>query len=147
MHTTGRAISSLLSDQTGAWCRQAVRRSAHHVVGFWQLRRCGGGFCIDELAGYDRQSSCEHSLACAACTVCLAYLIKCFDSADSQVCLYPSVSHATWSDPYVGVSDAEALLQSLQLTEAEGKAFALTSMEGEGPGSDRQRWQALFQAT
>ena len=41
---------------------------------------------------------------------------------------------------------AEALLQSLQLAEAENKAFALTSTEGEGPGSDTQKWQTLFKA-
>lgn len=53
---------------------------------------------------------------------------------------------ATWSDPHDGVFGAEALLQSLQSTEAEGKAFALTSTEGQGPGSDRQKWQTLFEA-
>lgn len=41
---------------------------------------------------------------------------------------------------------AEALLQSLQLSETENKVFALTSTEGQGPGTDKAQWQALFQS-
>ncbi|KAA6429530.1 MAG: hypothetical protein FRX49_00922 [Trebouxia sp. A1-2] len=40
---------------------------------------------------------------------------------------------------------AEALLQALQLPETENKVFALTSTEGEGPGTDKAKWKALFQ--
>jgi hypothetical protein len=39
---------------------------------------------------------------------------------------------------------AEAVVQALQSPEAEGKAFALTSTEGEGPGSDAAKWAELF---
>ncbi len=42
---------------------------------------------------------------------------------------------------------AEALLQALQLPETENKVFALTSTEGEGPGTDKAKWKALFQAS
>ena len=42
---------------------------------------------------------------------------------------------------------AEALLQSLQLPETENKVFSLTSTEGQGPGTDKDKWKALFQAT
>lgn len=42
---------------------------------------------------------------------------------------------------------AEALLQSILLSETENKAFALTSTEGEGPGTDKKKWQVLFQAS
>ena len=41
---------------------------------------------------------------------------------------------------------AEAILQSLALTETEGRTYALSSTEGEGPGSDEQRWRSLFLA-
>lgn len=44
------------------------------------------------------------------------------------------------------VGAAEALLQSMLLSETENKAFAVTSTEGEGPGTDKSKWQALFQA-
>lgn len=42
---------------------------------------------------------------------------------------------------------AEALLQALQLPETENKVFALTSTEGEGPGTDKAKWKALFQTS
>jgi len=41
---------------------------------------------------------------------------------------------------------AEAILQSLALAETEGRTYALSSTEGEGPGSDEQRWRSLFLA-
>ena len=48
-------------------------------------------------------------------------------------------------EAYVDI--AEALLQSLLLSETENKVFALTSTEGEGPGTDTKKWQGLFQAS
>jgi hypothetical protein len=45
------------------------------------------------------------------------------------------------------LSHAEALLQALQLPETENKVFALTSTEGEGPGTDKAKWKALFQTS
>ena len=42
---------------------------------------------------------------------------------------------------------AEALLQSMLLPETENKVFAVTSTEGEGPGTDKNKWKALFQAS
>ncbi|KAL3162977.1 hypothetical protein ABBQ32_009409 [Trebouxia sp. C0010 RCD-2024] len=42
---------------------------------------------------------------------------------------------------------AEALLQSLLLSETENRVFALTSTEGEGPGTDTKKWQGLFQTS
>ncbi|KAL0042235.1 hypothetical protein WJX77_006800 [Trebouxia sp. C0004] len=42
---------------------------------------------------------------------------------------------------------AEALLQALQLPETENKVFALTSTKGEGPGTDKAKWKALFQTS
>ena len=46
-----------------------------------------------------------------------------------------------------GMCHAEALLQALQLPETENKVFALTSTEGEGPGTDKAKWKALFQTS
>lgn len=42
---------------------------------------------------------------------------------------------------------AEALLQSMLLPETENKVFAVTSTEGEGPGTDKNKWKILFQAS
>ncbi|GFH14796.1 NAD(P)-bd_dom domain-containing protein [Haematococcus lacustris] len=42
------------------------------------------------------------------------------------------------------IATAEAVVQALQSSAAEGRAFALASREGEGPGQDRQRWEQLF---
>lgn len=38
----------------------------------------------------------------------------------------------------------EAIVQILGLDEAEGKAYAITSKEGEGPGTDPAKWKALL---
>lgn len=43
-------------------------------------------------------------------------------------------------------SDAEAVVQSLQTLDAENRAFALSSVQGEGPGQDAAKWRALFAA-
>jgi uncharacterized protein YbjT (DUF2867 family) len=42
------------------------------------------------------------------------------------------------------IAVAEAILQSLMLPETQGRAIALTSVEGEGPGEDSSKWKALF---
>lgn len=47
------------------------------------------------------------------------------------------------ADVYV----AEALLQSMLLPETENKVYAVTSTEGEGPGTDKKKWKALFKAS
>jgi len=44
------------------------------------------------------------------------------------------------------IAVAEACIQALSLASAENKAFALASKEGEGPGEDAARWDALFTA-
>uniref|UniRef100_A0A383VWN8 NAD(P)-binding domain-containing protein n=1 Tax=Tetradesmus obliquus TaxID=3088 RepID=A0A383VWN8_TETOB len=44
------------------------------------------------------------------------------------------------------IAVAEAIVQSLQSTATENKAFAIASVEGEGPGQDAAKWQALFTA-
>lgn len=43
------------------------------------------------------------------------------------------------------IATAEAIVQSLVLDSAEGRAFALTSTPGEGPGQDPARWRQLFE--
>jgi len=42
------------------------------------------------------------------------------------------------------IAVAEAVVQSFLLTEAENKAFSVSSMEGEGPGTEAAKWKALF---
>jgi uncharacterized protein YbjT (DUF2867 family) len=42
------------------------------------------------------------------------------------------------------IAVAEAIVQSLALEEVEGRAFAVSSKEGEGPGQDAAKWRALF---
>ncbi|BDA42679.1 probable protein TIC 62, chloroplastic [Coccomyxa sp. Obi] len=42
------------------------------------------------------------------------------------------------------IAVAEAIVQILALEEAEGKAYAITSKEGDGPGTDSARWRALL---
>jgi hypothetical protein len=42
------------------------------------------------------------------------------------------------------IAVAEAAVQALQLPVAENRAFALASVEGEGPGQDAGKWEALF---
>lgn len=39
---------------------------------------------------------------------------------------------------------AEAIVQMLSLDGTEGKAYAITSTQGEGPGKDPSKWQALL---
>ncbi|XP_075634206.1 uncharacterized protein At5g02240 [Castanea sativa] len=41
---------------------------------------------------------------------------------------------------------AEACIQALDIEFTEGKAYEINSVEGEGPGSDPQKWQELFKA-
>lgn len=42
------------------------------------------------------------------------------------------------------IATAEAMLQALRLEEAENRAFAITSKEGDGPGEDAQQWRQIF---
>lgn len=44
------------------------------------------------------------------------------------------------------IAVAEAIVQSLQSTATENKAFAIASVEGDGPGQDAAKWGQLFQA-
>lgn len=44
------------------------------------------------------------------------------------------------------IAVAEAIVQALALEAAEGRAVALSSTEGPGPGQDPARWRALFEA-
>ncbi|KAF3453997.1 hypothetical protein FNV43_RR04440 [Rhamnella rubrinervis] len=39
---------------------------------------------------------------------------------------------------------AEACIQALDIEFTEGKAYEINSVEGEGPGSDQQKWRELF---
>ncbi|KAG6629872.1 hypothetical protein CIPAW_14G115600 [Carya illinoinensis] len=41
---------------------------------------------------------------------------------------------------------AEACVQALDIESTEGKTYEINSVEGEGPGSDPQKWQELFDA-
>nr|POF11108.1 uncharacterized protein, chloroplastic [Quercus suber] len=41
---------------------------------------------------------------------------------------------------------AEACIEALDMEFTEGKAYEINSVEGEGPGSDPQKWQELFKA-
>ncbi|KAL6284347.1 hypothetical protein ACE6H2_015276 [Prunus campanulata] len=41
---------------------------------------------------------------------------------------------------------AEACIQALDIECTEGKTFEVNSVEGEGPGSDQQKWRELFKA-
>lgn len=43
------------------------------------------------------------------------------------------------------IAVAEAIVQALMLESTEGKAYAVTSKEGDGPGEDATRWKVLFQ--
>jgi uncharacterized protein YbjT (DUF2867 family) len=42
------------------------------------------------------------------------------------------------------IAVAEAIVQALTLPETEGRAFAVASKEGAGPGQDAAKWKALF---
>ncbi|KAK9909435.1 hypothetical protein WJX75_002252 [Coccomyxa subellipsoidea] len=42
------------------------------------------------------------------------------------------------------IAVAEAIVQILALGEAESKAYAITSKEGDGPGTDPAKWKALL---
>jgi uncharacterized protein YbjT (DUF2867 family) len=44
------------------------------------------------------------------------------------------------------IAVAEAVVQSLLLPSTENKAFALASVEGDGPGQDTAQWDRLFSA-
>jgi hypothetical protein len=39
---------------------------------------------------------------------------------------------------------AEAIVQMLALDATEGKAYAITSTVGEGPGTDPAKWRSLL---
>ena len=39
---------------------------------------------------------------------------------------------------------AEAIVQSLQLQGTINKTFSITSKEGDGPGQDPKKWEALL---
>nr|XP_015868999.2 uncharacterized protein At2g37660, chloroplastic-like [Ziziphus jujuba var. spinosa] len=39
---------------------------------------------------------------------------------------------------------AEACIQALDIEFTQGKAYEINSVEGEGPGSDQQKWRELF---
>ena len=41
---------------------------------------------------------------------------------------------------------AEAMLQALAIPETEGRSYAISSTEGEGPGGSREQWRSLFLA-
>ena len=41
-------------------------------------------------------------------------------------------------------SHAEAIVQILALDATEGKAYAITSTVGDGPGTDPAKWRALL---
>lgn len=43
------------------------------------------------------------------------------------------------------IAVAEAIVQALALESTQGKAFSLTSKEGEGPGTEADKWRALFE--
>ena len=53
-------------------------------------------------------------------------------------CMAPThcLVHSSWR--------AEAIVQMLSMDGTEGKAYAITSTEGEGPGKDPSKWQALL---
>lgn len=42
------------------------------------------------------------------------------------------------------IAVAEAIVQALALDSTEGRAFAVSSSEGAGPGQDAAKWKALF---
>eukprot|EP00878_Enallax_costatus_P001844 GHUV01002002.1.p1 GENE.GHUV01002002.1~~GHUV01002002.1.p1 ORF type:complete len:298 (+),score=86.12 GHUV01002002.1:151-1044(+) len=44
------------------------------------------------------------------------------------------------------IAVAEAMVQALQLSSTDNRAFALASVEGEGPGEDKSKWDKLFTA-
>jgi hypothetical protein len=44
------------------------------------------------------------------------------------------------------IAVAEACVQALQMVVTDNKAFALASVEGDGPGQDAGKWQQLFTA-
>jgi hypothetical protein len=44
------------------------------------------------------------------------------------------------------ITVAEAVVQALGSAAAEGRAFAIESVEGEGPGEDAAAWGKLFEA-
>jgi hypothetical protein len=44
------------------------------------------------------------------------------------------------------IAVAEACVQALQLECTDNRAFALASVEGDGPGQDSGKWQQLFSA-
>jgi hypothetical protein len=42
------------------------------------------------------------------------------------------------------IAVAEAAVQALRLASTENRAFALASVEGDGPGQDAGKWDKLF---
>lgn len=60
----------------------------------------------------------------------------CFGDA----CLLPDDLHVLHTETV----RAEAIVQILALGEAESKAYAITSKEGDGPGTDPAKWKALL---
>lgn len=42
------------------------------------------------------------------------------------------------------IATAEAVVQALSCPAAEGRAYALSSAQGEGPGTDAGAWAQLF---
>ena len=43
------------------------------------------------------------------------------------------------------IATAEAILQALTVSSTEGKAIAITSTEGDGPGEDAAKWKVMFE--
>lgn len=44
------------------------------------------------------------------------------------------------------ITVAEAVVQALGCPETEGRAFAIESVDGAGPGTDADKWSKLFEA-
>uniref|UniRef100_A0A453I3K5 NAD(P)-binding domain-containing protein n=1 Tax=Aegilops tauschii subsp. strangulata TaxID=200361 RepID=A0A453I3K5_AEGTS len=41
---------------------------------------------------------------------------------------------------------AEACIQALDIESTQGKIYEISSVKGEGPGSDQEKWKQLFAA-
>lgn len=58
--------------------------------------------------------------------------------------------HLSLKDDLLGeasrIAVAEAIVQSLVLPGAEGKAYSIASSQGEGPGTDPAKWALLYAA-
>jgi hypothetical protein len=85
--------------------------------------------------------ACCCSYCCYCCCPCAVSHLQATSGNKQKVELAPT-------DSLLGeasrIAVAEACVQALQQECTDNRAFALASVEGEGPGQDAGKWQQLF---